>query len=111
MLAQNISKRYQTAEAVLNDLNSLDTSQVTSSPIVTPQPPVKKQVAKTFVPSSSSEKQVAKTFVPSSSSEKPIAKTFVPSSPQIQTPQPKPDPLEMISILTMKVRLMMAVLG
>ena len=111
MLAQNISNRYQTAEAVLNDLNSLDTSQVTSSPIVTPQPPVKKQVAKTFVPSSSSEKQVAKTFVPSSSSEKPLAKTFVPSSPQIQTPQPKPDPLEMISILTMKVRLMMAVLG
>ena len=45
MLAQNISNRYQTAEAVLNDLNSLDKHQFTSSPTViqtTPKPPHKK---------------------------------------------------------------------
>ncbi|MDJ0599236.1 MAG: formylglycine-generating enzyme family protein [Crocosphaera sp.] len=38
MLAQNISDRYQSAEAILNDLNNLDKHQVTSSPTVIQTP-------------------------------------------------------------------------
>ncbi|WP_107669809.1 bifunctional serine/threonine-protein kinase/formylglycine-generating enzyme family protein [Cyanothece sp. BG0011] len=79
MLAQNISDRYQTAAAVLNDLQKLDETQPSVSPIVTPQPTIKK----------------------------PIAKTFVPPSLQIQTPQKKPDSLEnylqTVSFETVKV--------
>jgi formylglycine-generating enzyme required for sulfatase activity/tRNA A-37 threonylcarbamoyl transferase component Bud32 len=70
MLQPNITDRYQTAEAVLNDLNSLDTPQVKTSPTVTQTPatPPKKKPKTTLL--------------------------VTPPSPKIQTPQNKPDPLE-----------------
>ncbi|MGK7884706.1 MAG: SUMF1/EgtB/PvdO family nonheme iron enzyme [Crocosphaera sp.] len=83
MLAQNITNRYQTAEAVLNDLNSLDKPQFTSSPTViqtTPKTTQKQQKSPPLV---------------------------TPPSPQIQIPQTKPEPLEnylqTVSFQTVKV--------